>query len=159
VAGALILAVAAALGWGTYQRNEVYQSALAIWNDIAEKCPLNYRAYNNRGKAYRSKGQYDAAIKDYDKAIELKSDCAEAYYNRGNALNSEGQYDAAIRDYDKAIELKPDFALAYNNRAVTHYQMKAYDKAWADVKMYRKLGGTPHPKFIEALTRVSGRSE
>ena len=37
--------------------------------------------------------------------------------------------------------------------------MKAYDKAWADVKMCRKLGGTPNPEFIEALTRDSGRSE
>ena len=70
-----------------------------------------------------------------------------------------GQYDAAIKDYDKAIELKPDFAAAYNNRAVAHFLMKAYDEAWADVKMCRKLGGTPNPKFIEDLTRASGRSE
>jgi len=27
------------------------------------------------------------------------------------------------------------------------------------VKMCRKLGGTPNPKLIEELTRVSGRSE
>ena len=227
VAGALLLAVAAALGWGTYQRNEVYQSALAICKNTVEKCPLNYRTYNNRGLAYADMGQYDAAIKDYDKAIELKSDYAVAYnnrgiayadmgqydvaikdydkaielksddydvyYNRGNALNGKGQYDAAIKDYDKAIELKSDFAeaynnrgaafgrkgqydaaikdldkaielkpyyaVAYNNRAGAHCLTKAYDKAWADVKMCRKLGGTPNPKLIEELTRVSGRSE
>ena len=227
VAVALVLAVAAALGWGTYQRNEVYQSALAISDDTVAKCPLNYRAYNNRGLAYDGKGQYDAAIKDYDKALSLKPDSARtyynrgvayrnkgqndaaikdydkalslkpddadtynnrgnayygkgqydagikdfdkalslksdfeaAYYNRGNAFNRKGQYDAAIKDYDKALSLKPDDADAYNNRAVSHFLMKAYDRAWADVKMYRKLGGTPNPKFIEDLTRASGRSE
>ena len=87
---ALVLVVAAALGWGTYQRNEVYQSALAIWNDTVEKCPLNYRAYNGRGVAYYGKGQYDAAIKDYDKAIELKPDYADAYNNRGIAYQRQG---------------------------------------------------------------------
>ena len=43
------------------------------------------------------------------------------------------------------LSLKADYAKAYNNRAVTYYFMQAYDKAWADVKMYRRLGGTPTP--------------
>ena len=51
VAVVLVLVVAAALGWGTYQRNEDYQSVLAIWNDTALKCPLNWRAYVSRGIA------------------------------------------------------------------------------------------------------------
>ena len=63
------------------------------------------------------------------------------------------------KDYDKAIELKSDYAEAYNNRAVAHCRRKAYDKARADVKMCRKLGGTPNPELIEDLTRFSGRSE
>ena len=129
-----------------------YDKALSLKSDDAE-------VYNNRGIAINRKGQYDAAIKDFDKALSLKSDYAEAYNNRGNAYDGKGQHDAAIKDYDKAIELRPDNAAAYHNRAIAHCQMKAYDKAWADVKMCRKLGGTPNPKFIEDLTRASGRSE
>ena len=104
---ALVLVVAAALGWGTYQRNEVYQSALAIWNDTVENCPLNYRAHGNRGSALNGMGQYDAAIKDYDKVIELNSGDAMAYNGRGIAYCGKGQYDAAIKDYDKALSLSP----------------------------------------------------
>jgi len=44
--------------------------------------------YNNRGVAYYMKGEYDRAIRDYNKAIELKPDCAEAYYNRGTVVHS-----------------------------------------------------------------------
>ena len=292
---ALIPAVAAALGWGTYRRNQVYQSELVLWDTTVRDCPLNYRAYHNRGNAYMAMGQHDAAIKDFgkvvelnprdaksydgrgnvysaagrydeairdfDKAIKLKPDLAdayngrgtvygnkgyldaaiedfgraigldsgfaEAYYNRGNAYSAKGQidaaikdydkaiglrpeyadaynhrggaydskgqvdaaikdydqviglrpgsadtynnrgnayqnrgqYDAAIRDYDKAIALQPDLTVAYHNRAVAHSQTKAYDKAWADVRMVRKLGGTPSPDFVEELTKASGRSE
>ena len=67
----------------------------------------------------RSKlGQYFAAIADYDIAIRLNPDYAEAYYNRGLAKYDLGQHFAAIADYDIAIRLNPDDADAYNNRGV-----------------------------------------
>ena len=105
------------------------------------------------------KGQVDAAIRDCEKAIELRPDFAEAYTNHGNALQGKGQYQAAIRDYDKALALKPAFTVAYQNRAMAFAQAGAYDRAWADVRMLRTLGGTPSPTFVEELTKNSGRSE
>lgn len=60
---------------------------------------------------------YDKAIEDYTKAIELNPNFADAYYNRGLAWVAikEKEYDKAIKDYTKAIELKPDYADAYYN--------------------------------------------
>lgn len=129
-----------------------YDKAIALRPDYAE-------AYSNRGSAYDFKGQPDAAIKDCDKAIGLRPGFAEAYSNRGNAYQSKGQPDAATKDYDKAIALKPDFVAAYQNRAIAYSKTKNYDKAWADVKRVRDLGGTPVPSFVEELTKKSGRSE
>ena len=63
-----------------------------------------------------TKSQYDKAISDYTKAIEINPRFAEAYYNRGLAYGKKGQYDKAISDYTKAIEINPRFAEAYNNR-------------------------------------------
>src|SRR5436190_15911175 len=40
-------------------------------------------AYVNRGNAYHSRGEYDQAIADYGKAIEINPKYAEAYNNRG----------------------------------------------------------------------------
>ena len=48
---------------------------------------------------------------------------------------------------------------AYQNRAIAYSKTKNYDKAWADVKRVRELGGTPVPTFVEELTKKSGRSE
>ena len=42
-------------------------------------------AYYNQGRAYGQKGQYDQAISDYGKAIEINPRDATAYYNRGCA--------------------------------------------------------------------------
>ena len=72
--------------------------------------------YNNRGIDYGKKGEYDLAIKDFTKAVELKPDYAIAYNNRGAVYRGKGEYDLAIEDCSKAIQLKPDYAEPYSNR-------------------------------------------
>jgi tetratricopeptide (TPR) repeat protein len=128
----LIPAVAAVLSWETYQRNQVYQSELVLWDNTVRSCPLNYRAYHNRGNAYMARGQYDAALKDFGKVVELNPRDAKSYNYRGNVYSAAGRYDEAIIDYSKAIQLKPDLADAYNGRG-TAYGNKGYvDAAIAD---------------------------
>ena len=73
---------------------------------------------NNRGLAYADKEDYDRAIADYDKALELDPKDATAYNNRGFTYDKKGDYDKAIADYNKALELDPKDATAYNNRGI-----------------------------------------
>ena len=61
--------------------------------------------YNNRGISYKEKGELDRALKDFNKALELNPDFAEAYNNRGIAYGIKGQVDEAIEDASKAIAL------------------------------------------------------
>jgi tetratricopeptide (TPR) repeat protein len=84
------------------------------------------------GNKYFSNGDYDGAIADYTKAIELKPDNAVAYYDRGIVKGKKGDYGGAIADYTKAIELKPDFARAYGNRSGMKAMEGDYDGAIAD---------------------------
>ena len=78
--------------------------------------------------------EYVAAIKDYDKAIQLEPDHAEAYNNRGGVAKAElGQDSAAISDYNKAIQLrKPDHAEAYFNRGNAKLDLEQYTAAIKD---------------------------
>jgi len=77
-------------------------------------------------------GDDGQAIADYDQAIALDPDFAEAYSNRGSAYADKGDLDHAIADYDQAIALKPDFAKAYYNRGVTYDEKGDLDHAIAD---------------------------
>lgn len=63
--------------------------------------------YWNRGTAKLEKGNYTDAVTDFDRAIQLEPDYADACGQRGIAKTLLGQYAAALADYDKAIEISP----------------------------------------------------
>jgi tetratricopeptide (TPR) repeat protein len=89
-------------------------------------------AYKFLGNAWFDKGDYDRAIAEYTKAIEIDPRFAVAYYNRGLAWGKKGDYDRAIAEYTKAIELDPEHADAYNNRGIAWVKKGEYDKAITD---------------------------
>jgi WD40 repeat protein/serine/threonine protein kinase/tetratricopeptide (TPR) repeat protein len=69
------------------------------------------------GRLHIGLRQYDKAIADYSKAIELAPKNAAARYYRGLAYLTLHQYEMAIADYSKAIELNPNNAVVRNNLA------------------------------------------
>lgn len=74
-------------------------------------------AFFNRGNAHVAKGDYSAAIADFDEAIKLDPKNASAYNNRGNAHHDKGDDAAAIEDFSSALKQNPRYASAYFNRA------------------------------------------
>ncbi|HEX8492435.1 MAG TPA: protein kinase [Pyrinomonadaceae bacterium] len=91
--------------------------------------------YFNRGYECYAAKDYDGAIQNYDEAIELNPQYADAYNNRGAVYNDKGNYDQTIKDYNKAIELNPQSAMTYNNRGNVYYNKGNYDQA---IKDYNK---------------------
>jgi lipoprotein NlpI len=81
---------------------------------------------------YEAKGDHDRAIADYNEAIRVKPDYADAFNNRGVTYDHKGDHDRAIADYTEAIRIKPDYAAAFNNRGLAYYSKGDYDSAIAD---------------------------
>ena len=55
------------------------------------------------GNALKDKGDLDAAIDSYKKAIKIKPDYAEAFSNMGNVHKDKDDLDAALDSYKQAI--------------------------------------------------------
>jgi tetratricopeptide (TPR) repeat protein len=69
---------------------------------VLELDPKNAMAYNNRGFAYRSMGDYNRAIPDFDEAIKLNPSQVSPWRNR--ALSR------ALADISEALRLAPQEA-------------------------------------------------
>jgi len=63
--------------------------------------------YSNRSAAYASNGDYENALKDAEKAIELKPDWPRGYSRRATALHFLGRLEEAREGYKKALEMDP----------------------------------------------------
>ena len=60
-----------------------------------ENNPNNENVFCNRGKAKKNLAEYEKAVEDYDRAIEINPDNANAFNNRGIAKGMLGKYAAA----------------------------------------------------------------
>src|SRR5205807_1552851 len=78
----------------------------------------------NRGLARQLKGNLDAAIADFDKAIALDARFAGAHYNRASAARAKGDLKLAIAELTKAIESPQNDHLSetYNNRGTIRHE-------------------------------------
>jgi tetratricopeptide (TPR) repeat protein len=95
-------------------------------------CTKDAAFYVSRGNHHVEEGQYDEAISNYNKALEINPRYASAYYNRGIAYGEKGQYNEEISDYNKALEINPKSADAYCNRGIAYGKKGEYDKAISD---------------------------
>jgi tetratricopeptide (TPR) repeat protein len=90
--------------------------------------------YFEEGDFEFDRGNCDAAITAYSRAIELNPNFAEAYNNRAYTYMVKKDYADALTDLDKAIELRPNYVNALMSRGDIHnyYYNIDYDRAIAD---------------------------
>ena len=102
--------------------------------------------HQQQALAAAGKGDYDAALTEFTRALEADPKDAEAYNNRGSMYTFKRRYDQALADFGKALELHPKYAKAYYNRALAYYYQGDYDRAIADLTRAIELS----PKDAEA---------
>ena len=97
-----------------YNQGKLKQ-ALDAGEALEKQFPSTPYIPNLLGVVNAGLGRLEQAVANYEKALAIKPDYAEAYNNMGSALKDKGESDAAIESYKKALKIKPDYAEAYNN--------------------------------------------
>ena len=86
------------------ERNE---EALALANKAIELFPDEGHFYALRGDIRSADGEFDAASKDYDRAIQHRDSYFYYFLRRGLARNELGELDVAKSDLERSIEMLP----------------------------------------------------
>jgi TonB family protein len=107
--------------------------------------PPDYTVFQNRGNANFVMGEYDAAIVDYNKAIELNQKEPSVYFSRGLAHFNKQSYTTAIADFDKVIELDPKEGMAYFKRGNALEKTGNFEKALSDYQKAVELDPDNEP--------------
>lgn len=96
---------------------------------------------------------YNNAILEFSRAIELCSCYAAAYGNRGVVYMQQGKFNLALNDLNEAIKCDPQDLMAYYNRAAFYSLQKQLDLALVDLgeALGRVREVDERAKVIEAL--------
>ena len=110
-----------------YNLSEVFDDGIEACNNAIRLDWKCVSAYAVRGDSYLGKREFNKAIEDCTKAIDLceqsgmgsTEDIVLAYTNRGRTYNGIGKYDLAIKDFNIALSKNPndEMAIQYHIRA------------------------------------------
>ena len=130
----------------THKRASVWKDGISLWSDVIRKYPVNSNAYYGRGLAYYNDSNFENALSDYNRAIELEPNFTDAYNARGAAYFKKRNFENAISDYNKALKLKPGLVASYYNRGVAYAKKGNFENAILDYNKAIEL----KPEHIDA---------
>jgi protein O-mannosyl-transferase len=125
----LVLAAEAAL---SYQRNQLWNSAVDIWKDTTDKSPAKWRPRFQLAFAYYHAGRCGEAVEEYAKAAQLEQPKFELLVDWALAYDCAGNQEEAI------IKLKEAAAITKNAHVYSQIGME-----------YGKQG--KYPEALDAL--------
>jgi tetratricopeptide (TPR) repeat protein len=97
------------------------------------RLPTNVSGYQKRAVVDIESGNYEAAIANLTRAIELEPGDPDLYVARGDARSKAGSYDEALSDYGQALKLDRYHVGAYTSRALAKEAHGDYAGAISDL--------------------------
>ncbi len=85
--------------------------------------------HEHNGDRYYEAGDFDSALREYSKALEMGSQKLKVYNNLGNVYFQRGQYEVAERYYRQALDIDPAYLFSLNNLALALLHQHRYRQA------------------------------
>jgi tetratricopeptide (TPR) repeat protein len=109
-----------------------YDEAIAAGMEAIRLHPDNARYHTNLGFVRYWSGDYEAALSNLERALELEPNEWWAYGYRGMIYAMIGKSENAVDDFTIVIDTGGAMALLYLWRAQAHFQSGAFESAEAD---------------------------
>lgn len=108
---------------------KAYLDALDYYRAALAKNPNSPAMYNKAGIVELLMQRYKEAGQDFERAIHLDHQYADAVNNLGVIDYEARKYGKALKQYAKAIQMRPDSASFYSNQGAAYFGKKEFEKA------------------------------
>ncbi|MBO4773132.1 MAG: hypothetical protein J5595_11395 [Bacteroidales bacterium] len=141
----------------TYGKSGNFAKSIEDFNFYETVHPESPALYSNRGLAYNGLKDYDNALKNYEKCLEIDSLYEGALFNRsityrsmGDSLSDRKYYMLAADDLSKCIQISPNKASYYYLRGVCYLVADDRVGACSDLHEASRMHYTPADALIQA---------
>lgn len=110
----------------TIVRNIDWKNEDNLWIATGKTSPSSPNTHNNLGDVYGRQGDKLAALREFQRAIELKPNYGDAYHNLANTYMELGQTDKALENYQNALKFNPNLWQSYQNIAAIYFNQKKF---------------------------------
>ena len=93
------------------------RKGIELFTGLIENMPDRVELYVLRASCYQQVKEFDKALADYNKAIELDGKQPGFLVGRGTVYEEKGQLEQALADYSKALELNSEWAAAHQGKS------------------------------------------
>lgn len=100
---------------------------------------ISAKVYYDRGLVKLQTGELDEALKDFNKAIELRPNYARAFMHRGQCHDELLEFEKAFADLGNAVRLNPRLDFAFKLRADLYAKVGKFKEAISDYTRVLKL--------------------
>ena len=85
-----------------------FNNSIKHFTEAIQLDPSNSVLYSNRSAAYASSKNYQSALVDAERAVELKPEWVKAWSRKATALQGLGRWEEAFKAWSKVRELDPN---------------------------------------------------
>lgn len=135
----------AALGESYFMMGRVEQ-AKQTFQTLIEVDP-SATSYSFMGLWYRHEGQFDEAVKYFERGLKADPHNAACLYNLGYIATRQGRYDAGEKWLTEALAIQPDYVDALRELANLKMQQKKFAEALPILRKCAQLDPDPGPIY------------
>lgn len=118
---------------------ENFDEAISLYTKAIELDASNHVFFSNRSAAYAKKQDYEKALNDAKKTVELKPDWGKGYGRLGAALSYLGKDDEAVEAYENGLKHDPNSAQLQAGKQEIESKLARQNNPFADPNLEAKL--------------------
>ena len=136
-----------------------YKTAIKHYTEAIARNPKNHLLYSNRCTCFRKINQFEAALADCEKCIEICPAFAKIYNSKGQIQFYLKNYHRCIETFQKVIELEPESQGAIEATEMiqkTHIAIRAASSGPVDEQQQQRAMQDPEVQAIMADPQIRG---